>query len=239
MTSDRRTLITTGAAALSGLALGLRGAPVGAGSLQVSSAQSVDGCSPPAAGPNAGYFPDVAVTAHDGRRARFYTDLLAGRTVMVHCTSIAHDAEYPVIDNLVRVHSLLGERVGRDVFMYTLSVDPADTPRDLADLVAARGVGPGWLFLTAEPAAVESLRYHLFDHGLGHVHPGHGGGRAPVKDCSLGLVRYGNESIGLWGAVPAKADPEWIARRLSWVVPREPPSGPPRRRGPHPTTYRT
>lgn len=239
MTSDRRTLITTGAAALSGLALGLRGGPVGAGSLQVSSAQSVDGCSPPAAGPNAGYFPDVAVTAHDGRRARFYTDLLAGRTVMIHCTSIGHDAEYPVIDNLVRVHRLLGERVGRDVFMYTLSVDPADTPRDLADLVAARGVGPGWLFLTAEPAAVESLRYHLFDHGLGHVHPGHGGGRAPVKDCSLGLVRYGNESIGLWGAVPAKADPEWIARRLSWVVPREPPSGPPRRRGPHPTTYRT
>jgi hypothetical protein len=52
-------------------------------------------------------------------------------------------------------------------------------------------------------------------------------------------VRYGNEAIGLWGAVPAKADPEWIARRLSWVIPRERPEGAPRRRGPTPTTYRT
>jgi protein SCO1/2 len=235
MPQDRRTVIATGAAALSGLALGLGGE-----SAAVLAEPGAGECVRPAAGPNAGYFPNVAVTAHDGRRALFYDDLLAGKTVVVHCTSIAHDAEYPVIDNLVEVQRLLGERMGRDVFFYTLSVDPADTPRDLAELAAARGVGAGWLFLTAEAPAIESLRYHLFDHGLGHVHAGHArGGAAPPRDCSLGLLRYGNEAIGLWGAVPAKADPAWIARRLDWVVPRARPAGAPRRRGPTPTTYRT
>lgn len=235
MASDRRTVITAGAAALSGLALGLGADPLGAR----SPGPGADACRRPRTGPNADYFPDVVVTAHDGRRALFYDDLLAGKTVLVHCTSIAHDAEYPVIDNLVQVQRLLGERVGHEVFFYTLGVDPEDTPRDLADLAAAHGVGPGWLFLTAEPPVVESLRYHLFDHGLGHVHPGTGGGEAPPRDCSLGLARYGNEAIGLWGAVPAQADPAWIARRLDWVTPHERPIGAPRRRGPTPTTYRT
>lgn len=240
MTTDRRSVIAGGAAALSGLALGLGSRPLGSRPLGAASPPpAADGCARPLAGPHAGYFPDAVVTAHDGRRARFYDDLIAGRTVMIHCMSIGGDAEYPVVDNLVRVQRLLGERVGRELFMYSLAVDPADTPRALADFAAARGVGPGWLFLTAEPPVVASLRYHLFDHGLGHAHPGHGGGEARPRDCSLGLVRYGNEAIGLWGAVPAKADPEWIARRLSWVAPREPPAGPPRRRGPHPTTYRT
>jgi protein SCO1/2 len=235
MPSDRRAVITTGAAALSGLAFG-----VGAEPLFGADPGAAEECARPGRQcPNAGYFPDAVVTAHDGRRARFYDDLLAGRTVMIHCMSIAGDAEYPVVDNLVRVQRLLGERVGRELFMYSLSVDPADSPRALADFAAERGVGPGWLFLTAEPGVVESLRYHLFDHGLGHVHPGRGAGEAPPRDCSLGLVRYGNEAIGLWGAVPAKADPEWIARRLSWVIPRERPEGAPRRRGPTPTTYRT
>ena len=234
MPRDRRSVITGGVAALSGMALGLGAEPPGA-----APEAGADGCERPAGGPNADYFPNVAVTAHDGRRALFYDDLLAGRTVVVHCTSIAHDAEYPVIDNLVRVQRLLGERMGREIFFYTLSVDPSDTPRDLAEVAQARGVGPGWLFLTAEAPVIESLRYHLFDHGLGHVHPGHGGGPAAPRDCSLGLLRYGNEAIGLWGAVPATADPAWIARRLDWVVPRERPAGAPRRRGPNPTTYRT
>lgn len=59
------------------------------------------------------------------------------------------------------------------------------------------------------------------------------------QDCSLGLLRYGNEAVGLWGSVPARTDPDWIVRRLAWVAPQPPPEGAPRRRGPHPHTYRS
>ena len=239
---DRRTVLAAGAAALSGLAVATATGPARAAA---AAGSALADCARPHAGPGPRELPNVVVTAHDGRRALFYDDLLAGRTVMVHCLAIAREAQYPVVDNLVRVQRLLGPRVGRDVFMYSLAIDPEDTPRALAAFAAERGIGPGWLLLTAEPDGMALIRSRLWAHGGGHADAGHPHGAeggpetAPPRDCSLGLVRYGNEAIGLWGAVPAKADPEWIARRLSWVAPRPAPAGPPRRRGPTPTTYRT
>ena len=43
---------------------------------------------------------------------------------------------------------------------------------------------------------------------------------------------YGNEAVGLWGRVPAKAEPAWIAQRLAWIQPRQQPAGGFRRKGP-------
>ena len=91
------------------------------------------------------------------------------------------------------------------------------------------GARPGWRFLTGTPEDMEALRGKLFSHNPGLHHGG-----AKMRDCSVGLARYGNEAIGLWGSVPCKADPEWIARRLSWVVPRDRPAHTFRRRGPSP-----
>jgi protein SCO1/2 len=174
-------------------------------------------CVRPPGGPYSAYFPNVVVVTHEGRRALFYNDLLRGRVVLVNCMSIANDAAYPVTENLARVQRLLGERAGRDVFIYSITVDPVrDTPRALAEFAEARGVGPGWLFLTGTSETVDTLRGRLFADAGGHAH--HKGG---AQDCSMGLVRYGNEAVGVWGSVPAKTDPEWIVRRLSWVTPRE------------------
>ena len=190
----------------------------------------------PSCGVSPEHFPNVVVQAHDGRRARFWDDLIRDRTVLLHFFSIADDAVYPVLANVARAYRnlqpLMGERLGRDVFLYSITVDPErDTPRALQDLAARHGAGPGWLFLTGEPAAVGLLKARLFVHDATHQHAGE-----PVEDCSRGLLRYGNAAAGLWGSVPAKADPEQIAARLSWVQARQPVAGPPRRRGPVPLT---
>lgn len=233
MSESRRKVLAAGAAALPDLALG-----------GLTAADEV--CERPARerGPNSEYFPNVVLTTHEHRRVLFYDDLLAGgktvggKTVLIHCMSIANDAVYPVVSNLARVQPYLGERLGRDVFLYSLSVDPADTPEALADFAHAHGARPGWLFLAGDAADVDLLRGKLYAHNGPHRHGS--------KDCSVGLARYGNESIGLWGACPSKANPEWIARRLSWVAPAPQPAAPqpaapqhaaPRRRGPHPHTY--
>lgn len=181
-------------------------------------------------GPYAEYFPNVVVSTHDGQKALFYHDLLRGKTVLVNCMSVKNEAEYPVTANLVKVQQLLGERLGRSVFMYSLTVDPEnDTPRVLRAFVEKHKVRPGWLFLSAKVEDVQALRGRLFAHD-----PAHSLGSAVVRDCSMGLVRYGNEAVGLWGSVPAKADPEWIVKRLGWVESR--PSAPEvmtfKRRGP-------
>jgi cytochrome oxidase Cu insertion factor (SCO1/SenC/PrrC family) len=188
-----------------------------------------------ACGAGAGWFPNVVVTSHENRRALFYHDLIRGKTVMINFMSIAGDAGNPVTANLAEVQRLLGERLGREVFLYSITLDPErDTPRALAAFAARHGARPGWLFLTGEAAAIRLLRERLFAHG-GHQRSEVAAGAAPaVADCSPGMVRYGNAAVDLWGAAPARSDPRWLAARLSWVRPGTAAAGPPRRRGPAP-----
>lgn len=226
---DRRQILTGGAGMLSELALGT--APA---------AEAAADCDRPARGPHADYFPNRVLVTHEGRKALFYDDLLAGKTVLVHCMSVLREPDHPVVANVSRAYRIarrtLGARLGRDVFFYSMTVDPGhDTPAVLADFAAEHGAGPGWLFLTGEADDLDLLRGRLYVNPVAHAHAHHHGG--PVEDCSMGLARYGNEAAGVWGAVPLVADPEWIARRLEWVQPRERLAGAPgrpRRGGPFP-----
>ena len=211
---DRRELLAAGAAALPAIALGMG-----------------DDCERPARGPNAAEIPNHVVITHQGAKALFYDDLVAGRTVVLHCMSIATEPRYRTAECLARMQPLLAGRLGRDVFFYSLTVDPErDTVHALRDFAARRGAGPGWSFLTGEAAALLDLKARLFSQSGGHRH-------GSEEDCALAMLRYGNAAVGLWGSVPARSDPAWIVRRLSWVEAREPVAGPPRRGGPSPDTY--
>jgi protein SCO1/2 len=184
-------------------------------------------CGRPLNGPNAGYFPNLVVVTHEGRKALFYDDLLRGKLVFVNFMSIEGDAVSGVTENLAQVQRHLGDRLGRDVFMYSITVDPLhDTPRALADFAERHGAQPGWLFLTGTPSGIATLRGRFFASSSGHSHEG--------GDCSTMMLRYGNEAVGLWGSVPATVAPEAIAMRISWVESRPQPNGPPIRKGPMP-----
>jgi protein SCO1/2 len=195
---------------------------------------------PPAAAPDhetsscgqAGDVPNVIVSTHEGRKALFYTDMLRGRTAMINFMSIAGEAADPVTASLAQIYRRLGERAGREAFLYSITIDPErDTPRALRDFAARYRAGPGWLFLTGEPAAIRALHEHFFEGThQAHAH----GGAGPIEDGSRGLVRYGNEAAGLWGLAPVRSDPAWLAARLEWACSRSrlTAAGPPRRRGP-------
>jgi protein SCO1 len=180
-------------------------------------------CSRPLRGPLAAYIPNVVVQTHNFRRALFYDDLLLGKLVLIHCVSVQDRETWADIETLVGVQELLGERLGRDVFIYSIATDPEhDTPQALRALAEKYGAQDGWLFLTAEPAALEALRDRLFGPAGGH-------------DYSMRLIRYGNVSAGLWGGILATADAESIAERLSWVETGKRPSAElPQRKGPAP-----
>ncbi|HVS82848.1 MAG TPA: SCO family protein [Pyrinomonadaceae bacterium] len=160
----------------------------------------------------------------------FYDDLLRGKMVMINCMSIRNEGRFPVTRNLARVQRLLGNRLGRDLFIYSITVDPEhDTPRALRVFAEEHQAGPGWIFLTGERTVIELLRSRLFINPDNHDHE-HG----PVEDCSLALMRYGNEAVGLWGSVPAKTDPMSIATRLSWIESGQPAAVKVTRGGPMP-----
>src|SRR6185436_9793560 len=130
--------------------------------------------------------PNVVVVTHEGRRVWFLDDLLAKRAALVHFTSAEAERAYPVLDRLARVHALLGERLGarlgEDALIVSIATDVGATPHALAALAARYGAGRGWLFVSAEPADVETLRSRFFAHA--HAHEP---GTESAPDCSRGL----------------------------------------------------
>ena len=161
------------------------------------------------------HLPDVPLVTHDGRNVRFYSDLVQGRIVFInmmysHCTNRCP----PMTQNLKRVHELLGERVGKDIFMYSLSLQPEfDRPQDLRDYMRINDVrAPGWTFLTGAKADVERVR-----RSLGFAN------RDPEADADItqhtGMVRIGNEALDRWCMTPALAEPELIVGALMGIDP--------------------
>jgi len=189
-------------------------------------------CARPLNGPYSYHIPNVVVRSHENQSALFYNDLVRGKTVIINCMSTRNETDFRVTANLAKVQHLLGNRLGRDLFMYSITVDPEhDTPRVLQAFAEEHRARPGWMFLTGERAAIQLLRSRLFvsDGVHGHDHDG-----KQVEDCSLALVRYGNEAVGLWGSVPAKSNPASIAMRLSWIESSQAATRPVARGGPAP-----
>lgn len=106
--------------------------------------------------------PDVAVLDQEGRELKFYSDLVKGRLVVINFIYTSCRAVCPMAGrNFAQLQNALGERFGRDVFLISVSTDPAvDTPARLkswARAVGARTEGGGWRLLTGGPEQIASL----------------------------------------------------------------------------------
>ena len=104
---------------------------------------------------------DTPLLDQDGRSLRFKSDVVGERIVIVDfiyttCTTVC-----PVVSaTLAQVQGQLGDRLGRDVALLSVTVDPLrDTPARLKDYGARIGSGPGWHWLTgAKPQVDDVLR---------------------------------------------------------------------------------
>lgn len=160
------------------------------------------------------HLPNVNLITQNGKRVRFYDDLVKDRIVTInfffgHCDEVC-----PLVTaNLVKVQKLLGDRVGRDIFMYSISLKPEeDTPDVLQKYMKKFNARPeGWTFLTGQALDIEILR-----KGLGFTYPDPAIDRD--KTQHIGNVRYGNEPLMLWGACPGMAHPPFIAESISWMI---------------------
>ena len=149
---------------------------------------------------SAKYFPNHVLLTQEGREVRFYEDVLKGKVVLINfmfttCAGICP----PMTANLAKVQSYLGERVGREVRMVSITVDPAtDTPEAMRDFAAKHKAGPGWYFLTGRKENVDWVLYKL-------------GGFTEEKEKHSGVLILGNEATGEWMKVHAMAKPSEIA----------------------------
>jgi protein SCO1/2 len=109
------------------------------------------------------YFTNLPVTTHEGLTVPFYDALVKDKMVVftfiyLNCNDIC-----PLTTSrMAEIRDRLGDRVGRDIFIYSMTMDPErDTPELLKEHAEAFGAGKGWLFLTGKPDDIKQLRWKL------------------------------------------------------------------------------
>src|SRR5262245_23399940 len=110
-----------------------------------------------------GYVPNHPVEAQDGGSYKFYDDLIKDRIAVVSFIYTSCREICPVATaRLSQLQEKLGEHMGRNVFFYSITVDPeTDTPARMQTYAKTFGAGPGWLFLTGQPEHINEIRYRL------------------------------------------------------------------------------
>jgi len=143
------------------------------------------------------YFSDIELTNQDGQKMRLYSDLLKGRVVVIHSFfSTCQTACLPLIQNMSKLQDMLGDKVGKDVYLISISVDPTmDTPQRLKDFATKKGAKPGWFFLSGEKANVDFALKKF-------------GQYVEQKQDHQTIMIIGNEPTGLWKKAFGLAKPE-------------------------------
>jgi len=166
--------------------------------------------------------PEALVETHDGQVIRLYDDLIKGKVVTINFMSTRHESAFPISSKLLQVAQRLGDRVGREVRMISITHDPAhDTPERLREFAKAIGAPAGWHFVRTTGEGHAMLLARLYHHGR----------RNPVN-VQMDMVQYGNATVGLWGAFPSDVDADDAAMRITSVMSGQSVGGPIRQAGP-------
>lgn len=149
--------------------------------------------------------PNVEVIDQHGQKLRFYDDLIKDKVVMINAFYAECGGSCPLVtENLKIVYDMFGGRVGRDIDMYTFSLQPErDTPELLKQYTEVHGTGPGWRFLTGKREDIELLRTCL---GFTDPDPE----LDILADSHTGILRYGNDKLRRWAGCPAAGRPAGI-----------------------------
>jgi cytochrome oxidase Cu insertion factor (SCO1/SenC/PrrC family) len=151
--------------------------------------------------------PDVELLDQDGRKVRFYTDLVKGRTVAINfvfttCTTICP----PLGATFARLQRELGARAGGDVRLISISVDPAtDTPERLKAWGAKFKAAEGWTLVTGPKPQVDELLRAL------------GAATGSPADHTP-TVLIGNEAAGQWTRTYGLARPSLLVKLIGDAV---------------------
>lgn len=107
------------------------------------------------------YFPNVPLITQDGKTVHFFDDLIKDKVVVINFIYTHCPDTCPLeTAQLVRVQKILGDRVGKDVFFYSISIDPErDTPEVLKEY--KKRFKAKWTFLTGKKSDIIQLRKKL------------------------------------------------------------------------------
>lgn len=159
---------------------------------------------------------NIALRTEHNKPVRFYDDLVKDKVVVISFMFTDCQNVCPRTNAVLRkVQEALADRVGKDVFLYSISLDAEhDTPEVLLGYAQAMGAKPGWTFLTGKKQEIEQLR-----HNLGMYDPD------PAVDADKtqhgGFLVVGSEPLGRWLMMPALVTPEKIVPEIKRMLPAQ------------------
>lgn len=157
------------------------------------------------------YFTNTVLLTQDNKPVHFYNDLLKDKVVLINfifttCKGVCP----PMTANLAKVQKNLGDHVGKDVMMLSISVDPLnDTPAALKKYADSFHVQPGWYFLTGEKQNVDVVLHKL-------------GGFVEDPQQHSSVLIIGNVATGEWMKVLAMSNPAEIANAVTKLLESKP-----------------
>jgi protein SCO1 len=153
------------------------------------------------------YFGDTELIDQNGRKVRFYTDLLKDRTVIVNVFFTECSGACPLMSRtFAAIQEEVGDRLGKDVLLISISVDPKnDTPEQLTAYAQRFKARPGWIFLTGSNENVALALKKL-------------GQTVQDRNDHSNLFFIGNVRTGLWKKAFGLAPPQEVMKIIKSVL---------------------
>ena len=158
------------------------------------------------------YFTDLEVIDQNGRKLRFYSDVLKGRVVLINFIfTNCPDACPMMTHKLMQVRSMMVPAIKDDVWFISVSVDPdRDTPEAMKAFAEKQGVDESrWIFLTGDKENLEFLVKRL-------------GQYTPDIESHTTLMLAGNTITRHWTRVLPMVPPDGIAQQMRALVEETP-----------------
>ena len=155
------------------------------------------------------HFTDLPLTNQDGRTVRFFSDLLKDRIVLVNFVFTSCSGSCPVLSQTFsELQGLLGERLGREVHLISISVDPlTDTPAVLKRYSENFAAQPGWTFLTGKRENIDWVIYKLGQYN-------------EEVEAHSPLILMGDVRAGRWRALIGSTPPHVVMAELQKLIKR-------------------
>ena len=132
------------------------------------------------------FFTDLTVITHEGEELRFYSDILKDKLVVINFFYTDCPTAQPVLFTSFKLQKRMKERMGRDIMILSISVDPENDSLEAVQAYAKKfNPQKGWLFLTGSERNMGVINRRL-------------GNTNNLPEGHLRLFLVGNMKTGHW-----------------------------------------
>jgi protein SCO1 len=154
------------------------------------------------------YFTDTELLTQDGKKVRFYSDVLKGRVVVLSTMYTSCEEACPLItEQLKKISENLGPQFGKEIFFIAITNDAGrDNPQALKKYATKhKTLGPGWTYLTGKKTDVDAILKKL---GAWSEH---------IESHTTQLIVW-NFNTDRGRKMAANMPPEAVAQQISFVA---------------------